>query len=226
MIEKFAHGIGAVMGIRENIIRLREEHDLTQEQLAKIAGVSRGAVSQWEGGFSEPRMGSIQKMADHFGLSKSNIIEDNGMISGIPGARPIRASRHATVPLRRVGKVHAGSLEDEELLDGEVEVPSGVAAAHPRAVAMLVEGDCMDELVPEGCHVLVDPTMTDPHDRSVVVVETEDYEATMREWRVVGQTLVLVARSHGTHEDMVFTDDRPVKVLGTVVWFQSAGQME
>jgi len=98
------------MGIRENIIRLREEHDLTQEQLAKIAGVSRGAVSQWEGGFSEPRMGSIQKMADHFGLSKSNIIEDNGMISGIPGARPIRATRHATVPLRRVGKVQPAPL--------------------------------------------------------------------------------------------------------------------
>lgn len=45
------------MAIRENIIKLREMNQITQEQLAKIAGVSRGAVSQWEGGFSEPRMG-------------------------------------------------------------------------------------------------------------------------------------------------------------------------
>ena len=54
------------MAIRENIIKLREMNQITQEQLAKIAGVSRGAVSQWEGGFSEPRMGAIQRMADHF----------------------------------------------------------------------------------------------------------------------------------------------------------------
>ena len=45
------------MAIRENIIKLREMNQITQEQLAKIAGVSRGVVSQWEGGFSEPRMG-------------------------------------------------------------------------------------------------------------------------------------------------------------------------
>lgn len=39
------------MAIRENIIKLREMNQITQEQLAEIAGVSRGAVSQWEGGF-------------------------------------------------------------------------------------------------------------------------------------------------------------------------------
>ena len=67
------------MGIRENIIRLREIFDITQDELAKVAGVTRGAVSQWEGGFSEPRMGAIQRIADHFGIYKSNIIEDDGM---------------------------------------------------------------------------------------------------------------------------------------------------
>ena len=57
------------MGIRENIVLLRKHFGVTQEELAKIAGVTRGAVSQWEGGFSEPRMGAIQKMADHFAIS-------------------------------------------------------------------------------------------------------------------------------------------------------------
>jgi repressor LexA len=212
------------MGIAENIKRLRTQSNWTQEQLAEKVGVTRSTVTQWETGWSQPRMGAVGRIASAFGVSVTDIVSEE---NHIPGAIPIKASRHATVPLRRVGKVHAGSLEDEELLDGEVEVPADVAEAHPRAVAMLVEGDCMDELVPEGCHVLVDPTMTEPHDRSVVVVETEDFEATMREWRVVGQTLVLVARSHQSYEDMVFSDpERPVRVLGTVVWFQSAGQMK
>lgn len=33
------------MGIRENIVELRKRYDITQEELAKIAGVSRGAIA-------------------------------------------------------------------------------------------------------------------------------------------------------------------------------------
>ncbi len=98
------------MAIRENIIKLREMNQITQEQLAEIAGVSRGAVSQWEGGFSEPRMGAIQRMADYFNISKSNIIEDGGMDvcyrSNIPGIMKIRGYEETYIPLLSFGKVH------------------------------------------------------------------------------------------------------------------------
>lgn len=67
------------MGVRENIIKLRELTGITQQQLASIADVSRSAVSLWEIGDSEPRMGAVQLMADHFGIRKYNIIEDDGM---------------------------------------------------------------------------------------------------------------------------------------------------
>ena len=67
------------MSIGENIKKLRGIHDLTQKELAKIAGVSDKAVSTWEIGIKEPRMGAIQKIADYFGIQKSNIIEDNGI---------------------------------------------------------------------------------------------------------------------------------------------------
>lgn len=64
------------MGFSENIKNLRKEHHLTQEQLGKIAGVSDGAVSTWENGKALPRIGAIERMAAHFGISKSEIIED------------------------------------------------------------------------------------------------------------------------------------------------------
>lgn len=65
------------MGIPENIKRIREAHELSQDDLGKIAGVTGKAVSTWENGTKQPRMGAIQKMADHFGIQKSDIIEDN-----------------------------------------------------------------------------------------------------------------------------------------------------
>lgn len=67
------------MGVQENIVKLRRLTNVTQQELADIAGVSRSAVSLWEIGDSEPRMGAVQAIADHFGLRKANIIEDGGM---------------------------------------------------------------------------------------------------------------------------------------------------
>ena len=67
------------MSVKDNIIKLRQLTGVTQEQLAEIAEVSRGAVSLWEIGKTEPRMGAVQLIADHFHLKKANIIEDGGM---------------------------------------------------------------------------------------------------------------------------------------------------
>ncbi|WP_426201721.1 helix-turn-helix transcriptional regulator [Paenibacillus sp. Dod16] len=67
------------MGISENIKMLREKFDLTQQDLADIAGVTNKAVSAWENGLKEPRMGAIEKIATHFNIKKSNIIEEGGM---------------------------------------------------------------------------------------------------------------------------------------------------
>ncbi|MDT2277862.1 helix-turn-helix transcriptional regulator [Paenibacillus larvae] len=50
------------MGIRENIKKLRKRYDLTQQDLADIAGVTNKAVSAWESGLAEPRMGAIEKI--------------------------------------------------------------------------------------------------------------------------------------------------------------------
>ena len=69
------------MSISENIKLLREKYRLSQKDLALIAGVSDKAVSTWERGLKEPRMGAIQKIADHFRIKKSNLIEDGGMAS-------------------------------------------------------------------------------------------------------------------------------------------------
>ncbi|MEV2910969.1 helix-turn-helix transcriptional regulator [Paenibacillus larvae] len=84
------------MGIRENIKKLRSRHGLTQQDLADIAGVTNKAVSAWESGLAEPRMGAIEKIAARFGLKKSNIIEENGM----------------DLPLTKVDKLNESSAQE------------------------------------------------------------------------------------------------------------------
>ena len=55
------------MTVGDNIRRIRQSKDLTQEEFGKIADVSSMAVSQWENDRAIPRMGAVQRIADHFG---------------------------------------------------------------------------------------------------------------------------------------------------------------
>lgn len=67
------------MGFSTNIKLLRDRFSLHQEDIAKIAGVTNKAVSTWESGKRQPKMGIVQLLANHFNLSVSNLIEDDGM---------------------------------------------------------------------------------------------------------------------------------------------------
>lgn len=227
------------MPISDNIKKLRQIFDVTQDELGEIAGVTGNAVSQWENGRAEPRMGAIERMAACYQISKSHLIEDGGMDQIDPvtrkprkpayipdGAMPVYSSGEATVPLLTLGRVHAGALTDEEEAEHRVEVPASVCSRHPRAFALVVEGNCMNRVIPEGAHVLVDPDR-EPSNGSIAVVETEAYQAVMRRWYRGSSTLMLTADSHEAQEDLVFSmDDGPVRVIGTVVWWQAPEEME
>lgn len=220
------------MGLPENIDALLVKHDLTQEALARIAGVTPGSVTGWRKG-SRPRKEAISRLCEYFNISEDDLISDHyglaakehGRYAMPDGAMPVVPSS-ATVPLLTLGRVHAGAMTDEEEVAHRVEVPASVCENHPRAFALEVEGDCMDRVIPEGSHVLVDPDR-EPGNGSIAVVETEAYRAVMRRWYRGSSTLMLTADSHSEQEDMVFgPDDGPVRVVGTVVWWQAPAEME
>src|SRR5699024_1766335 len=114
------------MGVADNIKKIREIFDVTQRELADIAGVTENAVSKWENGYAEPRMGAVEKIAACYGLKKRHIIEDGGMdmidpltkrpkqeISYPPGAIIPSPPRKAYAPL--LGRVHAGDAKMPEI---------------------------------------------------------------------------------------------------------------
>lgn len=222
------------MGLPENIDALLVKFDINQDALARVAQVAPSSVTRWRNG-AQMRKEPLERICSYFGLSEDDMLSDryglaakeHGMADGMPsGAVPVYASGEATVPLVTLGRVHAGSLTDEEGAERRVEVPASVLEGHPRAFALVVEGTCMNRVIPEGAHVLVDPDR-EPSNGSIAVVETEAYQAVMRRWFRGSSTLMLAADSFEEQEDMVFgADDGPVRVVGTVVWFQASGEME
>ena len=114
------------MGIGENIKLLREKYGLSQKELGLIAGVSDKAVSTWEQGLKEPRMGAIQKIADHFGLQKSNIIEENGltlkMLSIHPALQPAKYRKFKVLGNIACGQPIEAVQEQEEYIETDLNV--------------------------------------------------------------------------------------------------------
>lgn len=213
------------MSIGSNIRRIRVARDLTQEEFGKIAGVSAMAVSQWENDRAVPRMGAVQAIADHFGLNKGEIIDDEP--TDLPdGAMLPSDARPAYAPL--LGCVHAGDACEPDVIDDRVPIPYEVREAHPRGYFLEVEGGCMSRVYPEGCHIYIDPAQQ-PRNGSVAVVSIDGADYVMRRLYNTGRTVVLSPDSwDDCYEDIVITveDGRTVEYVGTVVWFQPAEEME
>lgn len=206
------------MPVSSNIRRLREKAGLTQEQLADKLEVARSTVTQWEGGWSNPRMGMVQKLAGVFGVSTADIVSDRTPVSG---------GDMGYIPL--LGRVHAGDPVEPDTFDGEaVLVPQFLIDSDPDCYALTSEGDCMDRVYPEGCIVVVSPNKM-PQNGSVAVVSIDGADFVMRRMYRTANTLVLSPDSHNPdHRDIVISsdDDHNVEFGGRVVWFQSNGEMK
>lgn len=226
------------MPISKNIKRLRDIFGITQKELAEIAGVTENAVSKWENGYAEPRMGALERIAACYGITKSCIIEENGMENIDPITKklkpfiPLNAIKlkepttPAYLPLR--GRVHAGEAQEPDVLDENVPVPYEVYANHKDGYLLEVEGNCMDKVYPEGCYILIDPH-AQPTNGSIAVVSIDGNDYVMRRLYRGANTMVLSPESHDpSYEDIIIneSDDHTVSFQGTVVWFQATREME
>lgn len=63
--------------LAENIQRLRKAAGWTQEQLAQKCAVSRQAVSKWEAGQSVPSLEKLRQLANSFGISVDELVQDD-----------------------------------------------------------------------------------------------------------------------------------------------------
>lgn len=211
------------MSIARNIRAVRTRNNLTQEEFGEIVGVSSMAVSQWETGRAVPRMGAVQKISDYFHISKGSLIdEDSSTLTKLP----ISGST-ATLPLRTLGKVHAGVMDDDAMCDDEeVQVPERVVLAYPDAFLLRVEGNCMDRVIPEGSHVIVAPHK-EPTNGSIVVIRDDAYEAIMRRYYKGSSALMLSPDSYEEeYQDIIVHDGQEITLIGVVVWWQASEMME
>lgn len=68
------------MNIGKNILELRKQGNITQEELAAELGVTAAAVSKWENNYTLPDIMMLCALADYFGVTTDELLGRNGVL--------------------------------------------------------------------------------------------------------------------------------------------------
>ena len=63
----------------ENLKHYIQEKGVTQKEVAEALNMSQGAFSDWMSLRRYPRMDAVQKLAEFFGIEKSDLVEDQSV---------------------------------------------------------------------------------------------------------------------------------------------------
>ena len=198
------------MDIAKNIKRLRTEREWTQEQLAEKVGVTRSTVTQWETGWSQPRMGAVTRLAGAFGVTVAEVVGSE------------RSSGFSPVPL--YGRVAAGTPIEMLVAEDIKEAPARFTDDDPDAYLVRVVGNSMSRRIQDGDFALVSPKYTEPNEHDMFLVTVNGDDATIKRVRVLENGIELVPDSYDpTYRPKVFDynmeDTPPIRIIGKIVWW-------
>ena len=197
------------MAIKDNIKNLRTARQLSQDDLAKAIGCTNKAVSTWEKGTREPRMGAIQKMADFFGVPKSVIIEDDPQ--DIYHLTNYVALQKKKIPL--LGKVAAGEpIYADEHIEEYLPVNEDVHADF----ALRIQGDSMINAGIEDGNIVFVKKQDEVEQGQIAVVLREDSATVKRFYRT--ETMIQLISENPKYPPIIIqeSDFQNVRILGRV----------
>ena len=185
----------------------------------QAAGFTQQDLRRWEQEASEIRNAQrLVPIADALNCSVDDLL--GRFANPLPrGVKPVPSDTYAPV----YGYVPAGDpYEATEIDDEEHWVDPDVRNAHPDGFFLIVKGDSMDKLFPDGAYVYIDPKAI-PHDRDVVAILVNGDDATIKRVFFAGDVIVLHPDSSSPRHkartiDVNDSDAPPVRILGKAVW--------
>ncbi|AWF40074.1 MULTISPECIES: LexA family protein [Proteus] len=168
-------------------LRMRELK-LKSKHIMDATGASKGTVSQWVNGGSEPSAKFLSSLATVLGVSEKWLI-DGGLIEETKGNATLGPDITRRVPL--VSYVQAGLWKDmlEQQVDEFTEWVETTAKVSNKSFSLRVIGNSMVDTtgrsrisIPEGAIVIVDPEKDIYNGRIVVARLKSSNETTIKQY--------------------------------------------
>ena len=211
------------MGALEDAIKrlIKEKYGNVRKFSDAIDVPATSVYSALERGMANTRTELTDKMYRALNIDwDTALLGDDYKGLKVKGAEPTAAM--TDVPL--YGSIAAGvPIEMAEVEDSQ-PIPTAVHMRYPRAFLLRVEGNSMNNILPNGCLALVDPCNTVDRDGKAYAVCVNGYDATIKRVRKLNNGFVLEPDSTDpTYEPQVFNFNEPdtmaITIIGRVVFY-------
>ena len=84
-----------------NLQRLMDTKGVSRQEISQVLGISYFTISDWVKGKKYPRMDKVEKLANYFGVSKSELIEEKDVNNTPPQSLTLTEGENALIELFR-----------------------------------------------------------------------------------------------------------------------------
>lgn len=194
----------------KNLNKYLQLSNKSQKEVADSIGVLTSTFNTWCQGVALPRMGKVQKLADYFGIGKSDLID----------AKPFSTvTTKKGVVIKVLGRVAAGIPIEavEDVIDTE-EITEEMAATGTY-FGLQIKGDSM---VPNICDhdVVIVRQQEDAETGDTVIALVNGDDATCKRLKKYHDGIELIP-NNPNFEPIYFSNEeiqsKPVRIIGKVV---------
>lgn len=191
----------------KNILYYMEKHQKSRNEMCEALGVKYTTFTDWVKGNSYPRIDKIELMANYFGISKSDLVEEH-VVTPRKG-----------VTINVLGRVAAGIPIEAvtDIIDTE-EITEEMARTGA-FFGLQIKGDSMEPKISDGDIVIV-RQQDDAESGEIVIATVNGDEATCKRLRKYRDGIELIS-NNPSYEPMFFSNEeieqKPVKIIGRVV---------
>ena len=179
-----------------------------QPDIAEVLGVTKSAVNAYFMGNKMPRMDRIKKLADHFGCSVSDLVDDKSIEDQVTAvAIPVLGTVPAGVPIEAI----------QDIL-GYEEIPK-IMADTGEFFCLRVEGNSMYPLLYSGETIVIKKQET-ADNGDIVVALVDNEETTVKRLKKMSDGIILEAENP-EYNSLYFNEkqiqNEKVKIIGKAV---------
>lgn len=202
-------GLGNKEIMAKNIQYYMDKYGKSRQDMCDALGVKYTTFTDWVKGNSYPRIDKIELMANYFGISKADLVEERTIGKTVS---------HNSVTINVLGRVAAGIPLNaiEEIIDTE-EI-SEKMASEGEYFALKITGDSMEPKISNGDVVIV-RKQSDAEDGDLVIAMVNGYDAVCKRLKKYAEGIALIS-NNPLYEPMYFSNkdiiEKPVTILGKV----------
>lgn len=192
-----------------NIKHYMNKNNVRPTDICGTLKIPMPTFSDWINAKTYPRIDKIELMANYFGISKANLVEEHSTSA---------SSSHGVV-INVLGRVAAGIPIEaiENIIDTE-EISEELARTGD-FFGLQIHGDSMEPKISDGDVVIV-RQQEDAESGDIVIATVNGDEATCKRLRKYRDGIELVA-NNPTYEPLFFSNEdiinKPVRIIGRVV---------